>query len=415
MMRTDLEFHGFERKVLDWNALSTFIMAGLENPETSELVKKYLPQITAKSKCTTLRKQANTIIAKFLANKLFGKNSYKQYRELKSSGLAHTWQQLISKNLLKEVDFDAIHGRALSGLVSSKFLANNGLEAAYTAWIESKPVAKYTGYVHELAQKIGSPNMCGRRYYNRGKSALSPYQAMTINKQYDGLVALAKDNVNVQSGLIVVRDTSSSMTSDAKGINMSSYDVAKALGIFFGDMLEGHFANSWIEFADSAKMHTFKTKTFVDKWMEDSSEAYGSTNFQSVIDLFIKLKKKGVSEAEFPTGILCISDGEFNSSQLSETNVESARKKLASSGFSQEYCNNFQIILWNIPNGYYRDSSTKFETFGETENVFYLSGYDGSIISFLLGGNGSKTGTPKTDVELFEAAMSQEILDLVEV
>lgn len=407
MMRTDLEFHGFENKVMNWDELSNLIIAGLENEQTSELVKKYLPQLTARSKCLTVRKQANTIIAKFLANKLFGKDNYKAYRQLKASGTAHTWQQLISKRLFDKLNFNSIHGRALTGLVSSKFLSNNNLEATYTKWIESQPIAKFTGFVHELANKIGAPN-------RMSSSRLSDYQKMTINKQYDGLVQLAKTNTNVRSGLIVVRDTSGSMTSVAKGTNMSSFDIAKALGIFFGDMLEGHFANSWIEFNSDAKMHTFKTKTFVDKWLEDRSSYIGSTDFQSVIRLFCTIKNKGVAEADFPTGILCISDGEFNSASLNTSNVAQARKTLLNAGFSKEYVENFQIILWNIPNNYYRDSSTKFETFGEAKNVFYLSGYDGSILSFLLGKEG-QTSTPQTDVELFEAAMSQEILDLVKL
>lgn len=411
MLRVDLEYHGFEKRVLNWDKFANLILAGLENENTSELVKKYLPQITAKSKCDTLRKQANTIIGKFISNKLFGKNAYKEYRKLKSSGKAHTWQQLISKKLFSQINFDTVHGRALSSLVSSKFLANHNLEGVYTEWIESKPVAKYTGYVHELASKIGSPNMCGWRSKAR---ELTAYQKMTINKQYSGLVELARTDVNVKSGLIVVRDTSSSMTSNAKGLDMSSFDVAKALGIFFGDMLDGHFKNTWIEFADNAKLHTYKTKTFVDKWLEDSSEAYGSTNFQAVVDLFISIKRSGVKESEFPTGILCISDGELNSSSLNRTNVEDARLKLSNAGFSDDYVENFQIVMWNIPNGYYRDSSTKFETFGETENVFYLSGYDGSIISFLLGGT-TNTSAPKTDVELFNEAMNQEVLNMVRV
>lgn len=408
MMRTDLEFHGYEKKVLDWNKLGDLIMAGLENPETSELVKKYLPQITAKSKCNTVRKQANTIIGKFLSNKIFGQNSYKKYRLLKAGGTAHVWQQLISKKLFTQVNFDSIHGRALSGLVSSKFLANNGLEDSYTKWIESKPVAKYTGWVHELANKIGVAN-------NRGGSNLTPYQKMTINKQYDGLVELAKLGVNTKSGLMVVRDTSSSMQSPAKGTTMSSYDIGKALGIFFGDMLEGHFKNSWIEFNSDAKMHTYKTKTFVDKWLEDSSSYVGGTNFLSVIRLFGRIKQQGIEEKDFPTGIICVSDNEFNPGQLGQTNVQSAKNELRNAGFSKEYVDSFQIILWNIPNNYYSDSTTKFETFGETKNVFYLSGYDGSILSFLLGGSDSTKPTPQTDVELFQSAMSQEILDLVKV
>lgn len=412
MLRYDLEYNDFEEKKLDWNGLGSLILAGLENPETSELVKKYLPQIMSKSKCLTIRTQANTLIGKYICNRLFGEKKYKQYRKLKSSGKAHNWQQLISKRLYTEIDFDSVHGRALSKMVSSKFLTNSGLEQRYMEWIESKPVAKFTGFVHELGAAIKSPNMCGRKVGNN----LTPYQKMTINKQFDGLVELAKDGVNVNSGLIVVRDTSSSMTGIAKGCNMSAFDIAKSLGLFFGSMLEDDFANTWIEFNNEATMRVSKGTTFVDRWLEDTCESYGSTNFQSVIDLFIRLLKSGVSESDFPKGIICISDGEFNRMGTNrETNFILGRRKLRDAGFTKEYCEQFKFVLWDIPTG---NIETKFETYGETENVFYLSGYDASILSFLLGGNTTEDGkeiTPKTDVELFEAAMNQEVLNLVSI
>ena len=40
---------------------------------------------------------------------------------------------------------------------------------------------------------------------------------------------------------------------------------------------------------------------------------YGSTNFLGVAELFVDLKKKGYSESDFPSGVICISDGEFDS------------------------------------------------------------------------------------------------------
>lgn len=62
-----------------------------------------------------------------------------------------------------------------------------------------------------------------------------------------------------------------------------------------------------------------------------------------------------------------------------------------------------------------RYHGNKFETYGETQNVFYFSGYDASIIAFLTGRKHQEAGiaTPKTDVELFEEAVRQELLDKV--
>lgn len=402
MLTYDLEYNGWDGRVLDWTKMSQLLLAASTNKQHSDLLKKYLPTIRAKSACKTLRAQARTIAAKWLASE-FGK-SYKQYRLLKVSGKGHRWQQLISQKKFKQLDFKSIHGRALLQLVNSKFLENQGLTKMYEEWIMSQPIAKFTGYVHELAMKIN---------YN-----MKTYQKHTVNKQYDGLIELARRDGKVASKFIVVRDTSGSMGSHIPGQKISAGDVAKAMGIFFGDMLDGPFKNAWIEFHSTAKMHQYKTSTFVDKWNEERSGYIGSTNFLSVIDLLCTLRKK-VDEQYFPTGILCISDGEFNPGDLGKTNVKSALKRLAAAGFSQDYISKFQIVLWNIPNSYYGKAEPKFETFGHHENIFYISGYDGNVISFLMGNEDTETvgqpTTPKTAEELFNAAMTQESLDLVSI
>jgi hypothetical protein len=428
MLRTDLEFNGWDGRVLDWDNFGSLILSGLENPTTSGLVKKYLPSIKAKSKATTVRAQANTLIGKFISSKLFGtkeggKETYKRYRKLKASGEAHTWQKLISERLFSDIDFGTVHGRALSKLVSSKFLENNKLADKYQSWIESQPVAKFTGYVHELAMNINAPDL-GRGYRSNSYPTLRPYQKMTINKQYEGMVKRDKENVDLNQGWIAVRDTSSSMTGEIHGQKISAYDVAKALGIYFGDLLEGPFKNTWIEFASKATLRQYKEDNFVDKWLSDGSDNYGSTNIQSVADLFVKLKVGGVSEEDFPTGILCLSDGELNrvgfygGDNLKKTNFVTFIDKLRGAGFSKSYVDNFKFVFWDIRNNYYGSDKAKFETFGEHDNVFYMSGYDGSTVGFLLGGEdaeGNVKTAPKTADELFHAAMDQTILNMVTI
>jgi hypothetical protein len=126
----------------------------------------------------------------------------------------------------------------------------------------------------------------------------------------------------------------------------------------------------------------------------------GSTNFQDVIRLFCDLKAQGINESEFPRGIICLSDCEFNPASLGKSNVESLRAKLRTAGFSQEYCNDFVIVLWNISRG----QSFKAETYGHAPNTFYYSGFDASTIALLTGDK------IKTARDLFDEAMSQEIM-----
>lgn len=411
MLSYDLQFNGWEGRKLDWDFLGKIILSGLENPNTSELVKKYLPQIKSRKVCKTLEAQADNIIGKWICSLLFGNkendaSKYKAYRKLKSSGTAHQWQQLISQNNLLALDFNSIAGRALAQLVSSKFISNNKLTDAYDAWISQQPLAKYTGYVYELLAPVKSG------YNNK---TLKPYQEKTINSQFMGLIETARNGMSdTDSGLLVVVDSSSSMTGIVPGTKISSYDVAKSMALYFSYLLKGRFEGAWMEFNDRAELKTWRGATPVDKLRNDRSESYGSTNFQSVAKLFANIKAQGVSESEFPSGILVVSDGCFNNSGNNKTETQNLKRNLLNAGFSSDYVNNFKIVIWDIPNNSYGAKQTAFESFADTPNLFYMSGFDGSGIAFLTGTT-KQESTPKNAEELFEAAMDQEILNLISV
>ena len=405
MLQYDLIYHGWDGRVLNWNEIGDLILSGLAQDNTSELVKKYLPQIKANSACTTVESQADNMIAKWICSLLYGNKesstNYKKYRKMKSGGTAHQWQQLISQKKFKQIDFNKIHGRALNKLVRGKFLANNGLTDAYAKWIGKETTkAKYTGFVHELFMKLPT--------YITG---LPQHEQDTINKQFEEAVRKAKD-VDTETRFIAVRDTSGSMGSKADGTDVSSNVIAKAITLYFSYFLEGPFKDAWIEFASDAEMRTWMGKTPLDKWYNDRACAGGGTNFQSVIQLFARLKRQGLDEKDFPTGIICISDQEFNAVSLGKTNVQAAHETLRKAGFSEKFVKKFVIVLWNIPNSFYgftKNEKVKFETYGDTPNVFYLSGYSPSIISFLM------TGKATNAEELFREAMNQEVLNMIEL
>lgn len=410
MLSLDLQYHGWKDRKLDWEFFYLVISAGLFNPETTHLVRKYLPTIRTNKNCKTIESQAYTLIGRWLAKRfspgIEKESAYKAYRKVKSEGIAHQWQQLISKQLYDALNFDNIAGRALSLLVGSKFLQNHKLVEKYSKWIENKPAAKYTGFVFELFSPLGDGKYCHH---------INKYKEATINAQFNQLVQTGKENVNTFSKLLVVRDTSSSMISKARGCNISSYSVAKAMALYFSEFLTGPFENTFAEFSKECILHKWKGNTPVDKYVNDICEAYGSTNFQSIISLFIDIKSRGVPESDFPTGILAVSDGEFSIGGYNkDTNFQLAIKRLRKAGFSDEYVNNFKIILWDIPNSYYGDNSVKFEDFADAPNFFYMSGYDPSAISFILGTSPFKT-SPRNATELMEAALDQELLNKLKV
>lgn len=410
MLSLDLQYHGWEERKLDWNFLYLTLSAGLNNPDTTHLVRKYLPTIRTNKNCTTLESQADTLIGRWLARKFSPKlekeSAYKAYRKIKSEGVAHEWQQLISQQLYNSLNFDHIAGRALALLVGSNFLENHNLTKKYIDWISSKPVAKFTGYVFELFAP-----------FDGNYRHIEDYKEKTINAQFAQLVKTGKENVDAKSSLLVVRDTSCSMESTARGCKVSSFCIAKSMALYFSEFLEGCFAGTFAEFSDGCKLHKWTGATPVDKYINDHCEAYGSTNFQSVIDLFIRLKSEGVEEKDFPSGILCVSDGEFNRCGTNKsTNFQLAIRRLREAGFSEEYVSSFKIILWDIPNGWYGDDNkVKFEDFADAPNFFYMSGYDPSAVAFILGGNRPELKAPKNAEELFLTAMDQELLNRVRI
>lgn len=422
MLSYDLQYNGRNNRKLPWDQFAQVILAGLENPNTSELIKKYLPQIKSNSQCKTLEAQADNLIGKWICSTLFGtkgENSgwtYKKYRKLKTSGTAHEWQQLISKGKFVQINFDSIHGRALSQLVSSKFLKNHNLESKYEQWILSKPVAKFTGYVYELIH---------------GKSSnLKAYEKLTIDAQFNKLVEEARKGLSDQ-GLrpISVLDCSGSMSSPmylggGKVGKLTSIEVAFSSAIFFNEMYpESAFYNYYLIFSRITEMTQFKGKTFTEKYFTSPRNGYGGTNFQSVFDFFTDFKKKNqfVPENKIPNFIVCFSDGEFDQVlDKIETNVIAGRRKLQEAGYSKEYCDSFGICFIDLPNTFYtyqgsRKDKPKFETFANTKNTFYFSGYDLSPLAFLFGVEGKSIDQiPKTAEEMFLASMDQEVLNMIE-
>jgi len=419
MLSFDLQHHGWTGRVLDWNKFGQLILAGLENPSTCELVKKFLPQIKAGSACHTVEAEADSAIAKWVCSLLYGVKedetgtTYKKYRKLKSSGTAHSWQQLISQGNFLAIDFNSVHGRALSQMVSGKFLKNHELEAKYEEFIAAKPVLKFTGYPYELFAPLGD--------LARTNVPSARYQVDTINKQFMQLVEVGKKGLKPgENGFIGVIDTSGSMQSKAIGAKASAYVCAKSMALYFSYLLEGKFSKAYLEFSGETVLKVWEGNTPLEQYANANRSFNGNTNFLSVAKHFGDILKEGVAESEFPTGILCMTDGCFDPTYVyncgvrQEGNFKALLLALRQQGFSDQFVDNFRVVLWDIPNGHYGASQTAFEEFADCPNLFHLSGFDGAVLGFLTGVE-HQASIPKTSDELFLAAMDQEVLNLLEV
>lgn len=416
ILRTDLYYNGKKRKSnFLFKTIIDYIIAKTYDKNQVELIKKYLPQIKPASKCSTIRNQANSIIAKIIATRLFPnedkKTSYASYRRFKSSGTAHVWEQKISQCKFNELDFSLIAGRALAKLINSKFLQNHNLEDAYHEWIAKQPIAKFTGYPFELFAPFNEVYL--QYNYLQNYKNFKPYQIETLNKQFKGLIETAKKDMNRETSFICCIDTSGSMTAQANGLKVSSLTVARSMALYFSKLLTGKFANTFLEFDRQCNFNVWQGQTAYENWVQTPISGWcRDTNFMSVADKFVELKQKGYDESEFPTGIICISDGEFNRYSHDKSVFESFLDALRP-WFSKEFVDNFKLVLWDCPNDYYSEGiRPKFESLADRPNFYYMSGLDPAGIAFLTGTKYSPS-VPKTAEELFEAALDQELIKAI--
>lgn len=380
----------------------------------SDLAKKYMPSIQSNPSCVTERARLRNKYAKRFMKYL--EISAAEYRALKSSGTAHEWQKAISRRELSNINFGRIPGKALFLLSKGKFLANQHLEDVYMKWLDTQPTAKFTGYAYELLKAY------------QEKAYAAPKQFVkTINKQFDGLIATAKqDQGGIKGNVWCALDTSGSMGSSVSGqANLSAMDVAKSLAIYFATLNEGAFHKSIINFGNKSHVHQLSGE-FTDM-VSQLPSSWGGTNFQSVIDEIIRIRhaRPEVPLSDFPQAVIVVSDMQFNPSGTgvySDTrrsngvysvqelsNHEAAVAKLHQV-FPREFVAGFKFIWWDVTGRVTSNQPSGLDDQG----TYMFSGFDGSVITLLLGGdpvvvNGVVKANPSME-EMVQAALNQEVL-----
>ncbi len=387
---------------LDANEVYTLVERGIACNYNKNLIAKYLPRIRSKSNTRTERHVRLNRFAYGLM-KFLSWNPV-EYRKFKASGEAHDFQQKFSKGLFKEIDFNTIPGKALFQMVNNTghdgktTFERHGLIEDYVRWIDTQPVAKFTGYVYELMTAV-TTNM-------------SLAQKITVDKQFDGLIKKAQDAGSTTENVWCALDTSGSMGSQVA--NTTAYDICLSLGIYFSTLNQGAFKDQVIMFDNASKVKEL-SGTFSDKVMQLRSEntAWGSTNFQSVIDEIVRVRINNpeIPVSEYPSTLLVVSDMQFNPTNgNTQTNYEHAMSKLAKVGLSK-----MRIVWWWVT-GRGKD----FPSTLNDEGVIMIGGFDGSILSMLLNeevkNHVSENTTRKSGpMETMHKALNQELLELIHV
>ena len=381
---------------------------GIKDEYNRGLLAKYLPRIRSKSNVKNDRHKRLNNWAKGLCEYLGW--SEKDYRKFKSNpeNTAHLYQRIMCSGLWDNIDFNSISGKALFNLISLKgkdgktTLQRHGIEEKYVEWLMKQPTAKFTGYVYELFKQVRNSHM------------LPLSQKVTYDKQFEGLIELAKqDDGGIKGNVWCALDTSGSMGIVVDGKDTSAFDVCISLGIYFSALNEGAFKDHVIMFDDTSKVLRIGG-SFTEKSQQIITQqtAWGSTNFQSVIDEIVRIRetRPEIPLSDYPETLLVVSDMQFNPAG-SKTNYERAMEKLSSVGLP-----NINIIWWNVASRG-RDYTNK----STDEGVTMMSGFDGASIQMILGGEmetvDKTTGEVRqlTPVEQMIKVLDQDLLNQLKI
>lgn len=375
------------------------IRIGLASDVHSNLVKKFMPRIISEKKCTTEWTKFKNHFAKILASYLA--ISYKEYNQLKTSGDAHTFQKLISNRKFDEIEWSKIPGKAMLNLTSGKFLENQHLEDSFIEWMENQDDVKFNGYPYEL--------------YVKYRGVRNSVNEKVLDLQFNSLVKTGKACGSINGNVWCALDTSGSMTQTITfGQNLTAYDVCASLGIYFSELNEGWFHNNVVLF-DSVSKPIQLCGTFTNK-CEQLKRCFsmGSTNFQSIIDALVRVRieNKAIPMKDYPTTILVVSDMHFNPSYkrngYEQSNALIAKEKLYQN-FPKEYVDNLKFVWWNVIG-----DTGVYPTTLKDKNAYFFSGFDGAIITELLGGDVKKKES-LTMPEIIEKAFSHPVFSTLEI
>ena len=400
----------FKTHAIDHSVIFDLISQGLKCGAHSELIKKFMPRIKTNTKCTTDWTQITNELAREFAN--YNGLSYKDYNKLKTSGTAHDFQKLICSGRFSDINWNLIPGRALSKLTSQKFLSKHELEKDYTDWVLAQPTVKFTGYVYELAKQV----MDMTRSWTPKAANLPIYKKITIDKQFDELVKKAVEDGNILGNVWCALDTSGSMTAKVVG-NTSAFDICISLGVFFSTINTGAFHKNVIMFDNVSRVKPLKGG-FCDMITDilKSNTAWGGTNFQSVIEEIVRIRKENpnIPLTDYPQTLLIVSDMQFNPVKGNrETNYIHMKNELYKV-FPKEFVDDMKFIWWQVT-GRTEDVPATLDNGG----CYFFSGFDGSIVSLLLGGEvdeiEAETKKQPTMEEIIGVALGQEILSYIKV
>ncbi len=393
----------WHRDLKDWMVnkditICQFIIQSLlsDNNQINNLSLKYLPRHKSISNIKRRKPGKETLEFHLLRNKMLQticnllhlesglSLTIRDLMKWKTEGKSHGWQQYISNKQFDQINFDKLPGKVLKWITkedeeNESFLSRHNLEDKYISWLNSKDKLNNTSYLYELIKPAVEA------YSDYTPKSLSKIQKHTIEKQIASILSIS---LETKLNVMPVLDTSGSMNSPVHK-NISALDICLSLGIYFSMINKGYFKDYVIAFDTYSKLIKL-SGSYLDRLQDLCSrpDFMGSTNFQSVINLIIKVRKENpnIPVEDYPDVYLVISDLQFNevSNNLNNwdeyvtpsfTNHQEALSKFDKVGLPRP------LFIWYNVSSYGNDN---FQNHKNDAGIINMSGFDPSAINKLL-------------------------------
>ena len=288
-------------------------------------------------------------------------------------------------------------------IVESKMSANEWAEIAYPA-VPSRAMMnyrdafrrhdeeRYNAYltnVKEGKEKINSgvlfPHDIVHAYHVAGWRVKANVDN-TLEEQWKALPNPIADKP--ESSTLVVVDGSGSMSSPIGNTNISALEVARAIGLFFAERIEGEFNNTFITFSSHPELVRLHPDFSLHAKLQvmDNYDDCSNTDIEKVFGLILKVAKENhLPQDQLPANILIISDMEFDGLQdywkynrsvhdVDATLFETIAERYAEEGYKLP-----RLVFWNV--------ASRTNTIPISENdlgVALVSGFSPSIADMVM-------------------------------
>ncbi|MBP5673779.1 MAG: DUF2828 family protein [Victivallales bacterium] len=286
-----------------WNVISRQLeqdLSAMASGKPVSLLAKWLPSVNTSSAAT--RALAHKVMKRL-------KMDERAYRKTLSALRGHlrVVEKQISANEWGDVDYNAVPSKA-NVLYRKAFMKHD--EERRKAYLQA--LEKGEDGVKINAGVVFPYDIIARYRKDRWSRAILNELDATLEQMWKSLPDYVGAN---GEGVICVVDGSGSMTVQVGEGSVTAMDVARSLGLYFAERLNGVFKEKFITFSENPQLvDVSKCKSLMEKINECNKHTeVDNTDIEKVFDLILKSAVKArLSQSDMPRSILIISDMEFD-------------------------------------------------------------------------------------------------------